>query len=150
MKKSQKGFTLIELMIVVAIIGILASVGLPAYQNYTSSASMGACLSEISPGKTSVDTFFYKNSSASALVIGDTGLSAGGSACASIAVNGNVNANANSTIVGVTDTIAALNTSATITLTRTNADGTWACTVIETGDANELDTNLIPLGCTQG
>jgi type IV pilus assembly protein PilA len=55
MKKVQEGFTLIELMIVVAIIGILAAVALPAYQNYSNRAAFSELVLAVTPRKTAVE-----------------------------------------------------------------------------------------------
>jgi type IV pilus assembly protein PilA len=54
MKKAQAGFTLIELMIVVAIIGILAAVAIPAYQDYTIRAKVSEASSLIAPVKQAI------------------------------------------------------------------------------------------------
>lgn len=58
MKQVQKGFTLIELMIVVAIIGILAAVAIPAYQDYTIRAQVSEGLSLASGAKTALAEFY--------------------------------------------------------------------------------------------
>ena len=63
MKKVQQGFTLIELMIVVAIIGILAAVAIPAYQDYTVRAQVTEGLSLASAAKTAVSEYFATNGS---------------------------------------------------------------------------------------
>lgn len=56
--KTQQGFTLIELMIVVAIIGILAAIAIPAYQDYTTRAKISEVMVMASAAKTSVSEYY--------------------------------------------------------------------------------------------
>jgi len=72
MKQLQKGFTLIELMIVVAIIGILAAVALPAYQDYTIRAKMSEVILGMSACRTSI-TEVYQSGPATAIAAGGWG-----------------------------------------------------------------------------
>jgi type IV pilus assembly protein PilA len=118
-KKAQAGFTLIELMIVVAIIGILAAVAIPAYQNYVAKSKFTAALAEVSAGKTGFDV--KMNEGTNPANVGDAGLQASTTNCA-MSLKDNTGGGLVCTIAGGPSVVSGT----TITLTRA-ADGTWGC-----------------------
>jgi type IV pilus assembly protein PilA len=71
LKQVQKGFTLIELMIVVAIIGILAAIAIPAYQDYTIRAQVTEGLNLAAPVKTAIAEYYAQNGTWPTALIGN-------------------------------------------------------------------------------
>ena len=74
MRKVQQGFTLIELMIVVAIIGILAAIAIPSYQNYTRKAHYSEVVQGASAVKLAVETCFQEQGTLANCAAGSNGV----------------------------------------------------------------------------
>ncbi|WP_313564085.1 pilin [Acinetobacter sp.] len=143
MNKMQKGFTLIELMIVVAIIGILAAIAIPAYQNYTKRAHVTEGLNLAGAAKTAVAEFALSNnawpkSNASAGL--STAASIKGNAVDSVKVGTTDGAAANGQIL---ITYNAKVDSKTLVLSPTTSAGgvIWKC------KAGTIPAELLPSSC---
>ena len=142
MKNVQKGFTLIELMIVVAIIGILAAVALPAYQDYTVRARVSELAIQASAAKATVS----EN-------IANAGTAIGAGSCAGVFASGSSSVTITS---ANTDKLECADTTGVITVTGTakakaavlvftptlDASGAikWACTTT-------TDKKYVPAEC---
>ncbi|WP_373747102.1 pilin [Neisseria dentiae] len=171
MKAIQKGFTLIELMIVVAIIGILAAIALPAYQDYTARAKVSEVVLAASQCRTAVteasQTGFAGNAVANGFGCDETTAAAsGGSATgAGSQYVKSVNTAADGTITVVAQNISQLGTKNTLELVPYANDGLttrmkaqdynrasliqggvrgWKC---QTASANGIEAKYLPSSC---
>ncbi|WP_066736467.1 pilin [Cupriavidus sp. D384] len=159
-QRVQKGFTLIELMIVVAIIGILAAIAIPQYQNYVAKSQVSRVVGEVSALRTSAELCITEGRTAIAAdptapgagecVLGDT---------PSSLITGTADVNGLGRVVPLltsdTETLkATLGNSANAGIATTtivwarSTTGTWTCTV--TGAGNGWNASYIPGGCTAG
>jgi len=141
MKKVQQGFTLIELMIVVAIIGILAAIALPAYQDYIARSKISEAMAQLDAAKTSIAEYVATNSACPATTTA-SGISSpvGAKYVASVAADANCQIGA---VVQATGTGVDTKHIILIGTKQTDNSVTWVCA----SDAATTDYKYLPSNC---
>ena len=155
MKRLQQGFTLIELMIVVAIIGILAAVALPAYQDYTVRAKMSEVLLAMSACRTSITEVYQSGGTPPGA--GNWGCEGGIASKYVASVATDLNGKVTATVQGISPdvngsvvTLAPLVTNSTTIATVANNMGQglfgWRCGNAAT-DGTSVSSKYLPGSC---
>lgn len=143
MQKVQQGFTLIELMIVVAIIGILAAIAIPAYQDYTIRAQVSEGLSLADGAKTAMAEFFNNRGSFPANN-GSAGLAQAGSIKGNYVTSVNVGTTQGAvTVIYGNNANSAINTKTLLLSAITTGGGSlaWTC------KSTTLASKYVPTNC---
>ena len=147
MRKVQKGFTLIELMIVVAIIGILAAIAIPAYQDYTARAQVSEGLNLAGGMRTAITESFQVNGDFSGLSAGEYDLESGAGTYVNLVEHSDAGvititmrnaAPVNTNIRGDTWTLTP-----TVDTVNQRITG-WVCAV---GGGSAIDAKYLPTSC---
>ena len=140
MNHAQSGFTLIELMIVVAIIGILAAIAIPQYQDYIARSQMTRVYGEVSSLKTAAEENLLRGKTT--LTAGDLGYTTS-NLISALAIN--FNGTGDGAITATVGDTASTAIKGTTLEVRRSAAGAWTCNV--TGAGGAYDPSFTPSGC---